>query len=342
MELFLEASMTRSIPDLFIAVLLLGITLHLATLIPTLVQVLAARLLRIPVTSVRIGLSPRVLAWTDRAGTHWQVNVLPLWIHLGVDAEEQQGHTPLKRALVAASWPLASLLLALGLVTGLSLAGSTPAGPARIHDVLPNGPAASAGLRPGDIIRKVDDLEVQGLDEALEYIRTASHAPLFLDVERGNNRVLLPVLPRYYEEIGTFGAIFIHGDIGLEPPPVCPARSRVVEMTLLTLELTARLLFGAVPHVDCVSVGIGAYWPRPLQALGFLVLISALAGILDLLPLPGSGGTTILSCLIEHARGTPPSARVLRILHLLGYSGFAAIVLLALWGVITLVPLAAA
>lgn len=330
--------MTRSIPDLFIAALMLGIAFHLATLIPTLGQSLVARLLRMPYKTIRVGFGPQLLAWTDRAGTRWQVNALPFWINLGAVTEKQCAHSPLKRALLAASWPLSSLLLALGVLVALALISGAPGGSARIHDVRPQGPAASAGLRPGDIIRKVDDLEVKSLDEALGYIRTASHAPLVLDVERDNHRIMLPVLPSYYEEMGAFGMIFIHGDIGLEASPVCPARSRAVELPLLTLELTARVLFGSVPDVECVSVGIGATWPRPLQALGFLALISALAGVLDLLPLPGSGGTTILSCLIEQARGSAPSTRSLRILHLLGYTGFAALVVLVLRGLITVVP----
>ncbi len=58
-----------------------------------------------------------------------------------------------------------------------------------ILDVVANGPAASAGIRPGDVIVAVDGAEVEGLEAFLGALRRRDPGQeLSVTVTRGDDR----------------------------------------------------------------------------------------------------------------------------------------------------------
>jgi S1-C subfamily serine protease len=54
-----------------------------------------------------------------------------------------------------------------------------------VTDVDPNGPAASAGVRPGDVITRVNGKEVASVDEIRSALTAQSGKPALVMVTRG-------------------------------------------------------------------------------------------------------------------------------------------------------------
>ncbi len=212
--------------------------------------------------------------------------------------------------LFYASGPLTSLGCAVLLVFSLSLGASVPDSGVRLPEVIPHGPADSAGLQAGDLIRSIDGTPVTSLTDISRYVRRAAHAPLVFEVERGEARLRLPVLPRYFEDVGVLGMIFIHGDIGLSDQALCPPQGPIARSTRLVLDLSARLLFGPMPEVPCVTPDESARASTLRQMLALLTLVCIFSATVDLLPLAGTNGFRMLTALVEHAWGPAFAARL--------------------------------
>src|ERR1043165_8710990 len=113
---------------------------------------LVARWFGVKVDVFSVGFGKEIFGWTDRLGTRWKVSWLPIggYVKFAGDAnaasqpdaamadkrsgEDRKGGLLFKplyqRALVAASGPLANFLLAIAILTGLSLyAGHTVIAP---------------------------------------------------------------------------------------------------------------------------------------------------------------------------------------------------------------------
>ncbi|HEX2761572.1 MAG TPA: site-2 protease family protein, partial [Rhizomicrobium sp.] len=137
---------------------------------------LVARWFGVKVDVFSVGFGKEIFGWTDRLGTRWKVSWLPVggYVKFAGDAnaasqpdaeaaarmsaEEREGALLFKplyqRALVAASGPLANFLLAIVILTGLSLyAGHAVIQPI-IGQVTQGSPAEAAGIKPGDRVTR--------------------------------------------------------------------------------------------------------------------------------------------------------------------------------------------
>ncbi|HEX8337954.1 MAG TPA: DegQ family serine endoprotease [Pyrinomonadaceae bacterium] len=65
-----------------------------------------------------------------------------------------------------------------------------------VTDVTAAGPAAEAGLRPGDVIEEVNRQPVRSVAELQSALKVAGARPALLLVNRGGNSLFLPVRPR--------------------------------------------------------------------------------------------------------------------------------------------------
>src|SRR6188768_2892003 len=105
-----------------------------------------------------------------------------------MNAQQRQGALQLKplyqRAWVAASGPLANFLLAIVLLTGLSLyAGHTMVTPL-IGQVTQGSPAALAGIKTGDLVKKVDDTVITDFQQLPQIISISGGSPLAIGIRR--------------------------------------------------------------------------------------------------------------------------------------------------------------
>lgn len=271
-------------------------------------------------------------------GTIYSLNLLPIgaFVHMG----EENPSDPRSLAAQPKRWRLTVILAgaALNILTAfLLMTASYAAGVptrtfAQIREVIPDTPAQTAGLLPGDIIAAVngDRLE-EGTVELREKVQSSAGAPLELTVLREGATMTItatPVLTDTYERAKDSSPSYYLG-VYLQPWPD-PASLKyyplhqaalaagekfvIILQTLFNLpraistgEATpeaARLTgmpgilsFLGLALKHTVQTGI------PFYALQVTALISLALGITNLLPLPALDGGRALFVIIEAIRG---------------------------------------
>src|SRR6202162_3646390 len=130
---------------------------------------LVAKLFKVRVIEFSIGAGTKLWSMT-RGGTMYALRVLPIlgYVRMGGmeagDFEEADGfHSkhPLQRIAILAAGPAANFLVAMLIVTGFGLTQLND-DPGKIQRVVPNTPAAAAGLQVGDSIRTVHGKHLNG------------------------------------------------------------------------------------------------------------------------------------------------------------------------------------
>ncbi|MFM2110471.1 MAG: RIP metalloprotease RseP [Steroidobacteraceae bacterium] len=216
------------------------------------------------------------------------------------------------------------------LLRGLGMRFWTPPVPAEFGKVDAGGPAALAGLQPGDRVTAIDGEPVADFpalvelisarpnrDVVVSYLRNGqaaevtlrSTADLIEGKEIGRIRVATPPPPPWPAELVE------QRDYGpLESLTV--ATQRAWDMTVLQAKMFARMLFGQVSLKNLSGpLSIAEFAGESAQSglaefLGFLIVISLSLGFLNLLPIPILDGGQIVYQLIEWFRGSPIPERV--------------------------------
>ena len=241
-----------------------------------------------------------------------------------------------KRVVVIAAGPATNVLLAIVLFAGLYMVGTSKA-TRKVERVLPSRPAATAGLKPGDVILAVDGHRVKATDIARR-INATHGRPFTIVVRRGRGRVTIGPL-RAQDDHGIYRVGFqIRGVPGPgESPPraVWSALKAVGYVTADTARGIAHLVTGR--DTNQISSGVGivrvssqAFKQSIQDFLSVLGLISLALALLNLLPvLPLDGGHIVMS-IIEGIRGRAFSQGVYMRYAAVGIALFAVLMYLGL------------
>jgi regulator of sigma E protease len=200
--------------------------------------------------------------------------------------------------------------------------------PPVIGDVLPNTPAARAGLRAGDSIVSIGRQPLQRWGELQERVGASAGNDLPFEVMRGGRLVSLTLRPesttvkdpvtkqsRTVGKIGAVGAdVTAREPMSLGSSVTTGARqtwmtaAKIVEVVqgLLTGGVSPRTLGGpiAITRASVAAAESG------LESLFMLIaLLSVNVAVLNLLPIPILDGGQILLNIAEAAKGSPFSSR---------------------------------
>jgi regulator of sigma E protease len=196
-----------------------------------------------------------------------------------------------------------------------------PAQTPLIEKVEPNTPAATAGLRPGDIIRGFDNTAMFNPVALMEQITKHPDAQLVLHVERAGTKLDVPVtpalLPTEGEKKARIGIQWAEQMKLVHPPPMEQIQNSVTS-TLNTIAAVASPKSDVKLQHLSGPVGIVRIYYLLFQsdygwrlALWFSVILNMNLAILNMLPIPVLDGGHIVLGIIESVRRKPLNTKVL-------------------------------
>lgn len=184
-----------------------------------------------------------------------------------------------------------------------------------ISRVEPGSPAAQAGLMPGDVIIRVDDLEVDIRDDLYNYIQQNKDKPVAVTVERDGDPItfenVVPMESDTYYDLGVQFEYRKGGFFGSVKSGINYSAS-TIQSVIYTISwlFTGKASFkdisgpvGIVTYIgDVVEMGTG-FWEKLFNLLQVAVFLSLNLGVMNLLPFPALDGGKLVLILIEKIRG---------------------------------------
>ncbi len=224
------------------------------------------------------------------------------------------------------------------LLRGIGIRPWSPVLEPVLDQVLPDSPAARAGLQSGDRILAADGQTFADWQSWVEYVRARPGERLQVEIERAGRRLALSLTVEAVSEDGqSYGHIgaSVRVPEGLfdalraeqRYPPVeaaAVAARKTWGMAALTVRMIARMLTGDVSVKNIsgpINIAQFAGYSAssgPSAFLSFLAIVSLSLGILNLLPVPMLDGGQIVYQLVELVKGDPLSERAQAIGQQLG------------------------
>ena len=186
------------------------------------------------VESFSVGFGQSIFERKDNKGTRWRVNWIPLGgfvkfvgesqlpNDVGKDEDGPQGKPYPElgvgaRSIVALAGPAANFVLAIllfALFFGFKGAEQYDLYAYKVNE---DGPAAVAGMLPGDVIKAVEGNEVRELADMLTVTSMSSNRPLEFDILRDGQALTLTITPERVIRRNSIGQMVPQGTIGIYP-----------------------------------------------------------------------------------------------------------------------------
>ncbi|TVQ42791.1 MAG: RIP metalloprotease RseP [Gloeocapsa sp. DLM2.Bin57] len=305
----------------------------------------AARLQGIYVNRFAIGFGPALLKYKG-SQTEYSVRAFPLGGYVAFPDDEPDSNIPpddpnllrnrpiLDRAIVISAGVIANLIFAYFLLvvqSGTIGFQSIDYQPGVIVPQVLNestGVAATAGIKPGDIITGIDSLTLpassEGITTLRDKIQQSANQPLELTITRDTEEILVTVIPQESEDgKGKIGVMLSPNGEVVRKRAQNPLEAivmgadefqRIATLTvqgfsqlLLNFQESARQVAGPVA---IVAVGAQLAKDNLGNLFQFAALISINLAIINILPLPALDGGQLLFLLIEGVFGKPLPARL--------------------------------
>jgi len=297
-----------------------------------------------------IGFPPRLLS-VRRGETRYSLNAIPLGGFVKMAGEEDPKEP---RSLASKSIGIRLLVLSAGsLMNALlplllfSIAFMVPhnvvIGQVFVEEVVPNSPAAMAGIESGDMIISINGRTVNNTIDLSRYIQLNLGKDTTIVVKHSDSTTEdIQVIPRWKPPEGQ-GAIGIvvntaYPTIVSQHYPFWRAipmgASECIETFVLFKNGIISMIIGATPVEVAGPVGIAQITGEVAKAgisplLEFAGFISINLAIINILPLPALDGGRIVFVLLEWVRrGKRVSPKTEGLVHFIGFAMLMALILL--------------
>ena len=213
-------------------------------------------------------------------------------------------------------------------LTGVGSAGILPPMEPVIGELSAGYPAEEAGLRPGDVIRAIDGVEITHWAELESFIKDNGEER-HLTVSRGSETFEVELTPRYNESSERFligvtreeGMVFRSYGVGESVKKGfvstydMAGRLFIVIKGLVVGDYSLKTLGGPIM---IAQVAGRAAEEGLVDLLSLVAFLSLQLGIINLFPIPVLDGGHIMFLLVELVKGKPLSEKFLGIAHQVG------------------------
>lgn len=311
----------------------------LAILVHEFGHFIVALKLGLKVEAFSIGFGP-VLWKTTKNGVEYRLSAIPLGGYVSIPDVDPEGTKALesssakatedkgekakipawKEIAVAVAGPAMNVVLAVVLAVILALVPGARFGevPAEIGGVLPDGPAAEAGLQEGDKVVSVGGREVSTWTEMQTEVQISGGKPVEFVIERSSleggdastQSLSLMITPEVHEATGAYfikafsttnhaGAVAWMPNRNPLKQLAWDAGSIFRVLKGLTTPKEAKATAGALGGPVMIAEGIYQSMRKsPWDGLGFLRFLNVNLAVLNLLPIPVLDGGLIFFALL--------------------------------------------
>jgi regulator of sigma E protease len=356
----------------------------------------AARWGKVAIDTFSIGFGKTLWSGRDKHGVTWRVAALPLggYVRFAGDADAVSSHPnealedpaaraearrqglframPLAtRAFVVSAGPLTNFIFSilvlalLAMIVGRDVTPLDTLAP-RIDGVVAAGPAATAGLRPGDVVVAIDDKPVASFGAMQEIVRARPGQRASFTVLRDGARVTTPVAIGARTEPDQTGVEQSTGFLGVSRQTL-PSERRVERSgPIEAIGVGATQVWGLVANTGAyvgnvfsgkasaehIAGPIGIFGASGQVAKGAIsgddtlgdkltrlivslaqlaAMLSVAVGLVNLLPVPILDGGHLLFYAVEAVRGRPLGPKAQEIGYRAGFALVASLFLFATW-----------
>ena len=314
---------------------------------------MVARWCGVNVKAFSIGFGKEIFGFDDKYGTRWKLCWIPLGGYVKFMDDENAASVPSKdaidqmsaaeregsfhakpvwkRAAVVVAGPVANFILAIVIFTAWFWWVGVYSTEARVDELIPDGPAAKAGLQVGDLVTEIDGKPVTSFEQIQRAVGTNVGNPLTFKVDRNGTPVELVVTPEVRVQIDDKGdkasTVIIGVKRSASKETIKVHQPGVIEATGLAVDRTWFIVTSTLGYLGDVFGGrqSGDQLGGPIriadiagrvahQGLEYVIqlaaFISVSVGLINLFPIPLLDGGHLMFYAIEAVRGKPLTERV--------------------------------
>ena len=269
-----------------------------------------------PATKAGIAPGDTIVHYADTENPDWEAIAMRSLLNMNRDVPFSYLHNGKRvdtNIQVAATEADASSGDIISLLQHLGLVPRAQNMPVTVVEVVPNMPAARAGLKPADQIVTIDGIQVHSVGMLLAYMQDQAGKPATLSILRNGSTISVPVTPEQSSADGSkgyrLGFTFVRPPVHIDRLPFGAAVAESANENVKSALMIRDVLKGMVerrvsPKSLQGPIGIGQQVGMAARdsiwtLLRLMAMISINLGIFNLLPIPILDGGMILFLLIE-------------------------------------------
>lgn len=305
------------------------IILSILVLIHELGHFLVARFFGVDVEEFGLGLPPRIFGKKIKS-TIYSLNWLPIggFVKLAGEDDGEQGQqrgkvlfwqkSKKQRAAILSAGVVMNFLLAVGITMFLLTRGvNEPSGKVHIERVADGSPAAEAGLKGNDVIKKIEDKEIKTPTDLIEFTKTHAGEIVTLTILREGKEQIVSLVPRVDPPAGQGPMGVAISDLELRTYTWLEAPGKALGITfvrardmlgslgmlvwrLATLQPLQADVAGPIGIAQVTGQAVKFGW---LAVLEFTSILSLNLAVLNILPIPALDGGRLAFVFLEKILG---------------------------------------
>jgi regulator of sigma E protease len=353
------------VPEFFRSIVAFVIVLGVLVFVHELGHYLAARWRGVRVDVFSIGFGQALKSWTDRHGTVWKIAWIPLGGYVKLHGQERPQDVPpevraswvpgetfhdkpvLSRAIIVGAGPVANFLLAMVVFAGLYIAVGRPVTLPVIGSVVPDSPAAKAGLMVKDRVLSIRGEPIKTFEDLQRIVTEHPGQTLPLVIERdGQKRDISVTTESRVSGFHQVGMLGVRGGVTeyhhvSVPGAIWGGVYQTWRITAETFRGLGQMIsgtrgtdeLGGPLRIAQLSGQVARLGPSYL--VDFIGLLSVNLGLINLFPIPVLDGGHLLFYLAEALRGRPLSQRAQEYGFRAGLAVLACLFVFATWNDLT-------